>query len=138
MAEMQKDFFADTALIGIASALPAYRFCWMLNRRLNMNFVRDPDSDITQQPSSEITLFYPIYKHYGHQNGYHYYIYKLKSDQDTLLPEARQLDYLWMIQSNTPDADAANIIQYLRDIPDIQLAQMLQPDKLKNLNNLIV
>ena len=136
---MQSEFFSDTALIGIVSALPAYRFCWMLNQKFDMDFVRDADSDICKPGADDSQdQYYSLYKYRAPLNGNKYLIYKLKNDQDSLLPEVKQLDYLWMIQSNSPDADAAQLTQYLRDIPDVQLAQILAPDKLKSLGHLIV
>ena len=138
VAAMQEEFFADTALIGIVSALPAYRFCWMLNERFDMNFVRDAESDICIQDAQKQEHYFSIYKYCTPLNGNKYLIYKLKHDKESLLPEVRQLDYLWMIQSNAPETDASVITGYLRDIPDVQLAQVITPDKLKHLNHLIV
>jgi hypothetical protein len=139
IAAMQEEFFSDTALIGIVSALPAYRFCWMLNQKFDMDFVRDPESDICLQNNEDSQAHYfSLYKYYAPLNGNKYLIYKLKNDKESLLPEAKQLDYLWMIQSNSPESDAAQITQYLRDIPDVQLAQVLVPDKLKSLGHLVV
>lgn len=134
---MQEDFFADTALIGIASALPAYRFCWLLNKHFDMHFRREPDLDVCLQSTGR-QLFFPIYQYLPHLSGTKHLIYKLKNDKETLLPEAKQLDYLWMIQSNTSDADAQNIMQNLRNIADIQLAQVLSVDRLKSLDHLII
>ena len=139
IAAMQEEFFSDTALIGIVSALPAYRFCWMLNQKFDMDFVRDPESDIRLQNNNEEKAHYfSLYKYCAPLNGNKYLIYKLKADKESLLPEAKQLDYLWMIQSNSPETDAAQITQYLRDIPDVQLAQVLMPEKLKSLGHLVV
>jgi hypothetical protein len=139
VAAMQEEFFSDTALIGIVSPLPAYRFCWMLNQKFDMDFVRDAESDIcVSGANQEEAHYYSLYKYSAPLNGNKYLLYKLKCDKESLLPEVKQLDYLWMIQSTTPETDAANLTQYLRDIPDVQLAQVLAADKLKNLNHLIV
>jgi len=137
MGAMHDDFFADTALIGIVSSLPAYRFCWLLNKHFAIDLVREPDMDISK-PGEEETHYFPIYQYPEPSGSYVYTIYRLKSKEEVLLPEVKQLDYIWMIQSSSPDADANNITQNLREIPDIQLAQILQPDKLKNINNLMV
>jgi len=134
---MQEDFFADTALIGIASALPAYRFCWLLNKHFDMQFRREPELDVCLQSTGR-QIYFPIFQYIPHLSGTKHLIYKLKNDKETLLPEAKQLDYLWMIQSNAPDSDAQTITQSLRDIPDIQLAQILATDKLKSLDHLII
>lgn len=136
-AAMQEDFFSDTSLIGIVSAVPVYRFCWLLNERLDTQFVRQPDMDIILQIGKGKQEYFPVYQ-YCLVNGYRHLLYKLKTDKEVLLPEIKQLDYLWLIQSSTSDADANDIIQHLRNIPDIQLAQSLSHDRLKNLSTLLV
>jgi len=138
VAAMQEEFFSDTALIGIVSALPGYRFCWLINERFDMDFVRDPASDICIQDAQKQEHFFPVYKYYAPLNGNKYLIYKLKHDKESLLPEVKQLDYLWMIQSNSPEQDAGEITHFLRDITDVQLAQVIMPERLKNLSHLIV
>ena len=137
MEAMHDGFFADTALIGIGSSLPAYRFCWLLNKHFAIDLLRQPDLDISV-PGEETTHYFPIYQYTEPSGSFVYTIYKLKSNKEVLLPEVKQLDYLWMIQSNAPEEDAYDITQGLREIPEIQLAQTLQPDKLKNINNLMV
>ncbi len=138
MNATHEGFFADTALVGIASSLPAYRFCWLLNSYFAIELVREPDMDISIPGEEGKVHHFPIYQFIEPSGSSIYTIYKLKSDKEALLPEIKQLDYIWMIQSSNPDADAADIARKLRDIPDVQLAQVLQPDKLKNINNLMV
>lgn len=138
IAAMQEDFFSDAALIGIVSPLPAYYFCWMLNEQFDMNFTREPELDICVQTTRDHQNYYPIYQYCAPLNGARYLLYKLKSDKQSLLPEARNLDYLWMIQSSAPGSQAQQITEFLRTMPDIQLAQIISPDKLRNLSNLLV
>jgi hypothetical protein len=135
---MQEEFFADTALIGIVSTLPGYQFCWMLNKQLETNFVREPEMDVCVQSGKDQQHYFPIYQYNVPMSGSRYVLYKLKSQKESLLPEVKQLDYLWMVQSNSPENDAQNITQHLRDIPEVQLAQVISADRLKNLNHLIV
>lgn len=138
IAAMQEDFFTDTALIGIVSAVPAYRFCWLLNQQMDMNFVREPDLDVCLQSAAERQHFFSIYQYSLPLNGSRYLLYKLKSEKEALLPEVKQLDYLWLIQSSAADNQAEKIMQYLRAIPDVQLAQILPVEKLKHRDHLLV
>ena len=94
--------------------------------------------DVCLQSGKEKQHYFPIYQYNVPMNGSRYILYKLKSNKESLLPEAKQLDYLWMVQSNSPEADAQDITVHLRDIPEVQLAQGIAPDRLKNLNHLIV
>lgn len=138
MEAMEEDFFSDCALIGIVSALPAYKLCWKLNNTLDTNFVREPELDILVQKNKTNQHYFPIYQYAIPLSGCRHLMYKLKSDKEALLPEVKQLDYLWMIQSSTAEHEAHIAAQQLRDIPDIQLAQIIDIDKLKNLSNLLV
>jgi hypothetical protein len=135
---MLEEFFADTALIGIVSPLPGYRFCWMLNQQMDTNFVREPEMDVCLQKSQGQEHYFPIYQYYNPLSRTKYLLYKLKSEKESLLPEVKQLDYLWMIQSSNSEHDAQSITQHLRHIPDVQLAQILSPEKLKSLAHLVV
>jgi hypothetical protein len=134
---MQDDFFADTAMIGIGTAQQGYRFCWMLNKHFDINFLRDPEQNLCLQ-KKDSKYYFPIYQYDLPNSNHKYLLYKLKNGNEFLLPETRQLDYLWLIQTATPDEDAQQIARELRNIQDVQLAQILAPDQLKNLNNLLV
>ncbi len=137
-ADMQEDFFADAALIGIVSPVPAYQFCWMLNQHFDMDFVRDAEHDICVQTTRDNQHYFAVYQYAAPLNGPKYILYKLRNDKQSLLPEAKGLDYLWMVQSSCPNNHAVEITDLLRRIPQVQLAQMIPAEKLKNLNNLLV
>lgn len=136
-AAMQEDFFEDTSLIGIVSAVPAYRFCWLMHEKLDMTFCREPGMDIILQIGKGKHEYFPVYQ-YCLLNGYRHLLYKLKTDQEVLLPEVKQLDYLWLVQGSTHETDVQDIIRHLRNIPDVQLAQSLPHDRLKNISTLLV
>ena len=137
-AAMQEDFFSDSALIGIASPVPAYQFCWMLNQHFDMNFVREPELDICLQSGKDHQHYFGIYQYTVPLNGARYLLYKLKNDKQNLLPETKGLDYLWMIQSSCSDTQATQISGLLRTLPDVQMAQVLDVQKMRSLNNLLV
>jgi hypothetical protein len=137
MEEMRDDFFEDTALIGIATALPVYRFCWMVNNHFDINFIRDPEQILSLQKKGN-DFHFPIYLYDLPDSGHKYLLYKLKSGPENLLPETKQMDYLWLVQTGNSDDDAHAIARELRNIPDVQLAHILSKDDLKNLNNLLV
>jgi hypothetical protein len=139
---MLEDFLEDTVMIGIVTAQPAYRFCWILNHHFDIDFIRDPEQNLSlkkkDKDKKENEYKFPIY-HYDFPNSNHkYLLYKLKSGSESLLPETKQMDYLWLIQTANPKADAKFLINELRNIPDVQLAQILASDQLKSISNLLV
>ena len=135
---LAEDFFSDTKILGIVAPVKDYRFCWLLNERFALNLAREAELDIVLQTGKGNQHFFPVYQYCLPLNGYRHLLYRLRSDKETLLPEIKQLDYLWMIQSNDAEEDARNVTQHLRNIPDVQLAQVLSHDRLKNLNSLLV
>src|ERR1035437_4418925 len=139
---MLEDFFEGTAMIGIVTAQPAYRFCWILNNYFDINFIRDPEQNLSLQKKDkekkENQYHFPIYQYDMPNSSHKYLLYKLKSGSESLLPETKQMDYLWLIQTANPEEDANLIANELKNIPDVQLAQILVPDQLKSLNNLLV
>ena len=138
MGAMQNDFFADTAMIGIVSAQPGYRFCWMVNNYFDIDFKNYPEQNIALK-KKDTTLYFPTYQYDLSNSSYKYLLYKLKNGSESLLPETKQLDYLWLIQTADPEHDAHIILQELRNIPDVQLAQLLVTEQLKkSLGNLLV
>jgi hypothetical protein len=137
MGAMQDDFFADTSMIGIVTAMQGYRLCWMINNHFDVNFIRDPQQDILLQKKDN-EFYFPVYRYDLANSSHRYLLYKLKNGTETLLPETKQLDYLWLIQTANADEDAYQIAADLRNTPDIQLARILSVEELKNVKNLIV
>lgn len=138
MAAMQEEFFADAALIGLVCTLPVSRLCWLLNKRFDISFTRQPDMDICLQKSPAKQHYFSIYAYNIPLSETRYLLYKLKSSTEALLPELKQLDYLWMIQSSCAETEAAAFTTLLRDMPEIQLAQTITPDRLKNISHLLL
>lgn len=133
-----QNFFAEAALIGIASALQAHHFCWTINRYFDFTFSRDMDNEICIPSVSTGSMVYPVYKYDLPFANRSHTIYKLKDENEPLLPEIKQLDYLWLVSSISNDIEAAEIVSHLKKISGIQLAQILEPDKLHSLANLVL
>lgn len=137
VAAMQDDFFADVSLVGIVSAMPAYRLCWIVNQHFGIDFARNAEQNIQLQKKGVRYLF-PTYQYNFPNSNYQYLLYKLKNGSEMLLPETKQLDFLWMVQTAEPDEDARSIASELKNIADIQLAQLIEKNQLKSLTNLLV
>lgn len=138
MSGATENFFSDTALIGIGCALPGYRFCWTINQAFDYAFVREPESDVEYKPAKDQVHFFSLYQYLVPHSSCKHLLYKLRSEKKSLLPEIKQLDYLWLINSFSAEDDVTIITHYLRQLPDVQLAQILDPDRLVNLNHLLL
>lgn len=138
MSGATEDFFSDTAMIGIGSAVPAYKFCLAVNNAFDFSFVREPESDVEYRPAKDQVHFFSLYQYQEPHSSCKHLLYKLQSEKKALLPEIKQLDYLWLISSPTADEEARVLAAYLRNMPEIQLAQIIEPERLKNLNHLLI
>lgn len=139
-ALMEEEFFEETSLIGIASALPAYRLCWVLNDLFDIDFVCETDMTISiSAKKGEPVHYLPVYQYLFPNGVNRYLLYKLKADNNlSLLPEAGRIDYVWLVQTGRHKEDAADIIAGLKRSPDIVLSQSLDLSQLKNLKNLLI
>ena len=124
MSGATEDFFSDTAMIGIGSAVPGYKFCLAVN--------------VEYRPAKDQVHFFSLYQYQEPHSSCKHLLYKLQSEKKALLPEIKQLDYLWLISSPTADQEARLLTSYLRDMPQVQLAQIIEPEQLKNLNHLLI
>jgi hypothetical protein len=138
MAAMEDAFFADSALIGLSSQLPAPALCWMLNRRFDLSFERKPELDICVSRGSGQQYFFPIYEHIVPLSDARYLLYRMRTREEYLMQELRQLDFLWMFQGGDADGVATMFAGHLRNMPEIQLAQVLDMARLKQPRYLLV
>ena len=138
MAAVEEDFFSNTAIIGVGSPLPAHKFCWLINRSFDFSFTRKPESDVEFKPAKDDIHYFSLYQYEIPYSNSTHYLYKLRSEKKALLPQIKQLDYLWLVSSPTADDDVMDMANVLRSINGIQLAQIIEPSRLKNLNHLLL
>ena len=130
-------FFDETALVGIATALPGYKLCWHLNRVFDYKFIRNVESDI-ELPKNGKVYFFPHYIYEDPSRNLLCRLYHLKSGNQRLLPEIKQFDFLWAIQSATCNHDALSITKTLKNTNDITHAHIFALDQIKTWKHLMV
>ncbi|MBS1645585.1 MAG: IPExxxVDY family protein [Bacteroidetes bacterium] len=138
VAEMEDEFFEDSLLLGIACTTPVYRLCFQINQLLGFDFVRATKLDIELPTKGNKECILPVFQYAAPYNGPRYTLYQLKVANHRLLPELKTLDYLIMVQSSFPEEITYNLAQQIRQIPNIQLAKIINPFDLKKRNNLLV
>ncbi len=138
MSAVEEEFFSDTAMIGIGCPLQGYEFCWAVNRYLDFNFIREPENDVAYKPKKDEAHFFSLYKYEEPMSSCTHMLYQLRSDKNSLLPEIKQLDYLWLIKNRLAESLSHEITNELRSMPQVQLAQSIAPERLKNINHLLL
>ena len=134
---IQDDFFTDVALIGITSDRPAYALCNILNKTFQLSFQRQPWLDVKVGKQEEIFSF-PVYQSKLSRSECRFIFYKLKMDNVQLLPSLKNMDYIWMVSGEDPEDIAFDYLQALKQMPDIQFCTLLELDKIKNIEYLIL
>ena len=134
---IEEDFFENIALIGISSEKPAYTLAHNFNQAFQLNFARKPKLDVKIGKKTEEFSF-AVYQSPVARSAFCYTLYKLKVDDVHLLPSIRNIDYIWMIADEDAEFAAMNLLQSLRAMPEIQFASLLEKDKIKNIDYLIL
>jgi len=134
---MEDMFFDETCLLGIGSALPPYRLCWLINQHLDLDFICDPDL-MLQSVSKDRSARHAVYEYRLPNSANRYLLYQLKNNNISLLPEISTVDYLWLVQTFEYEEDAQAIASSLRSLPDIQFCQVIDRRQLKRARSLIV
>ena len=136
---MQEDFFEAAAMIGIASSWPGHRFVWLLNGRFGLDFRRAADMDVCLNAKSKDDFqHFAVYHFADTVSGAEHFLYRLRAEKKVLLPEVKNLDYLWLIQNLCSNDELDTFANHLRSMPEVQLATILASDELKNRAHLLV
>lgn len=138
MHAVQKDFFEESAIIGLGTALPMYRLCSLLNRLFEVELACDPEMTIELNFKNKPSVFFPVYQCWLYNSEQQYLIYKNKMNNAVLVPEIKSVDYLWLVQSSSPHKDALAILEQIRTLPDIDMCKILKTTELKSLMNILI
>ncbi len=135
---LTEDFFADTRLLGIVVSAKNYRFCWQVNNTLGYNFRLDANIEIELKKKTR-TYFFQVYHYNEPGTVLQQYIYHNHYDGEFLLPEFRHIDFLWLLKGEEVDDDRCQqIIQFIRNIPGVQMVAELTNEHIKNKGNLVL
>ncbi|RAJ85724.1 hypothetical protein CLV59_102429 [Chitinophaga dinghuensis] len=135
--QLVEDFFDSSHLIGIASTARDYQLCWQINRHLHTNFRVNNSLEITLSKKSR-SYHFPVFDFHEATNAVIHYCYNNHCQAEFLLPELKQIHFLWMIKGDYYQLeDAKKIVEELRKVPQVQLVSLLDIREIKNKMNLI-
>lgn len=140
---IQQDFFENAALLGISSDSQMYALCGLLNHRFNIDFIRTPIFDVQMGVKGKKTEPYtfPVYQYYIANSALYHTLYKLKSKEIYLLPDIRNIEYIWMIRGNDvieAEAQAQNYLIQLQTFPEVQFVSLLEIERIRNIDYLVL
>ena len=137
--DLADEFFSDVQLIGIVSTLRGYKFCWSLNHHLSIDFRLHPDMEV-QLEKRRLLYYFNIYSFVDTDVNVSYLLYENESKGEYLVPEFKNLDYLWLIRSEENDMAETKekLLEKLRKLDIIQMATYIQIENIKSRENLII
>lgn len=135
---IEDDFFENVALIGISSEKPAYTLCHTLNEGFQLNFARKPYLDVMIGKKNHEQFSFAVYQSPVLRSAFYFTLYQLKVAEVHLLPSLRNIDYIWIVASDDAEYTAMHYLKKLRALPGIQFASLLEKDKIKNIDYLIL
>jgi hypothetical protein len=126
----------DFILIALTTSLKDYRICYLINKSLNFNFVRQEDLKLDIGPGGSEVLF-SIF-HYSWETTETDFIFiGNKGSDGYLVPEMREADYFILIKNYIDENDLESIISALNKIPEVVAAVKIEPKKIKSRENLL-
>lgn len=134
---LEDDFFNDIRLIGISSALQCFELCLQLNKKMGYNFKLNPNIQL-EYFKNKRKYYFKVYQSNDTKNQTKHYLYVNVDDGQYLMPEIKNVDYIFMIKSNiTNNEHFKNILQNIKSFSFIQLAFEIYKKQLKNPSNLM-
>lgn len=135
--EIIENFFEDSRLLGIVTTVKDYRFCWNLNNMLGINFRINHDFEINLRRRKR-QYFFSVYEYHEPNGVLCHYLYNNLYDGEYLLPEFKNLDFLWLMKNDAvTETYLSQIKTLLLSIPEVQLITELTNEKIKNKEYLI-
>ncbi|MFY0253260.1 IPExxxVDY family protein [Chitinophaga sp. 30R24] len=135
--QLVEDFFESAHLIGIASTARDYQLGWHINRQLHTNFRVNNYLEISLSKKNR-SFHFPVFEFHEPTNAVVHYIYNNHCQTEYLLPELKQIDFLWMVKGDYYQSeDVKKLLEELRLVPLIQLVSLLDIREIKNKMNLI-
>ncbi|MHB1921698.1 MAG: IPExxxVDY family protein [Chitinophagaceae bacterium] len=134
---LMEEFFDSTHLIGMVSSVKDYQLCWQINHALNFDFRVNNELEISWKKKRK-QIFFTVFEYLEPIKSVAHYLYNNHFRAEFLLPELKNVDYLWMIKGNYyGSGEMKGLMEELRLIPEIQMVTLLSLSDIKNKENLI-
>jgi len=134
--KMSDNFFEDTRILGIASTLKNYQFCWHIEQTMLIDFQTSADLQIPMEKNKRSYSF-TVYEFIDPISSKEHFLYSNKHEGEFLLPELQHLDFIWLVRDPFHNDEQLSLMQQqIRTIPGVQLVTEVPHDKIKSKDNL--
>src|SRR3954465_5381141 len=126
----------DFVLIAVTTSLKDYRICYLINKYLNFNFIKNNDLAIDIYPGMA-PVYFSIYNYIWEDSETDFYFISNKGSDGYLIPEMKKADYFLMVKNYIDDNELDTLVAGLNKIPEIVAAVKIDPKKVKSRENLL-
>jgi hypothetical protein len=134
---LTNSFFDATRLLGIMAPIKNYLFCWQLNNIIGSQFILNNELEI-QLKKKQRDYYFNVYEWTEPETALTHYIYNNQYDGEYLLPEFRNMDFLWLMKGEFVDDEKCNWIKNaIKNISSVQIVAELTNEQIKNKGNLV-
>ena len=121
----------DYQLIGIAASLKEYKLCYHLNQLLNADFVKLPDL-IFESKERTRQIQFSVFKAGTEEDKNQFMLFGNKNLNEVLLPEISNFDFILQIHGKTEADEIKNMVEGIKQFPDIMLTAEIPLKKIKS------
>lgn len=126
----------DYRLAGIASSLKEYKLCHHLNQLLNCDFRKL--RDLVFVPTDRMrSLQFSVFKAGEEEDKNQFFVFSNKNLGEYLLPEINQFDYLLRIQGKFEEDDLKNLLDQIKQLPEVVMVTSIPLKKIKSKERLV-
>ncbi len=127
----------DFCLLGVVADEPDYKFCWMINQELEINFEKLDDLDL-YHPKLKLDQQFSIFAFDDEDAMVTYRIIKNRSDKGYFLDELKNLDYLVHIQGEIYKDSIGTFMHSVNTLPAVLMCVPVDLARLRNKERLLL
>jgi len=141
---MAKKVFLETrsepalyTLFGISCHLKDYRLSFLMNQKMEPEFIKMEDFCSVSSPKKESDSF----SFYYGKDDDHYNTYSLvanRGQESILVPELKQTDFLLLVEGPFKKNQKENLLAALKSIPNVLTAFEIRFETIKNYENFLI
>lgn len=123
-------------MYGLSSHENDYRLVWNINQGFSFNFERAKSHKILSK-KTRAEIEFTLYTYDDEDTFYLYHLIANKSEQNFLLEELKNIDFLIMVRGEFTEAFSNGFQNRLKKIETVQGVFKIDPASLKNRENLV-
>ncbi len=123
-------------IIGISSHENDYRLSWAINSQLGFRLSRSSNLELFNEKIQEKQIF-SVFSHIEEEYELKYYLISNTGENGFLLPEYRNVDFLFLIQGEISENELDKLIKQLKIIEIVNLVFQISNLPAKSLEKLV-